>query len=125
VNNDSFFIILEVEMSVNKVTLIGNLGSDPALTYMPSGGAVVNGRLATNEHWKDSETGETSEHTEWHNITFFNKRAEIVAEYLNKGSHIYIEGRLRTRSWTDDKKIDRYRTEIICSDVQFLDKREQ
>lgn len=112
-------------MSVNKVTLIGHLGSDPVLAYMPSGGAVINVRLATNEHWKDSETGETSEHTEWHNISFFNKRAEIVGEYLNKGSHIYIEGRLRTRSWKDDKDIDRYKTEVLCSDVQFLDKREQ
>jgi len=106
---------------VNKVILIGNLGKDPEVRYMPSGGAVANVTLATSENWKDRQTGETQERTEWHNVVFFNRLAEIAGEYLKKGSKIYVEGSLRTRKWQDKNGQDRYTTEIVAADMQMLD----
>lgn len=108
---------------VNKVILIGNLGADPETRYMPSGGAVTNIRLATSESWKDKNTGETQERTEWHRVVFFNRLAEIAAEYLRKGSKVYIEGSIRTRKWQGQDGQDRYTTEIVASDMQMLDSR--
>ncbi len=108
---------------VNKVILIGNLGRDPEVRYMPSGGAVANVTLATSESWKDRQTGETQERTEWHNVVFFNRLAEIAGEYLRKGSKIYVEGSLRTRKWQGKDGQDRYTTEIIASEMQMLDSR--
>lgn len=108
---------------VNKVILIGNLGKDPEVRYMPSGGAVANVTLATSETWRDKQTGETQERTEWHNVVFFNRLAEIAGEYLRKGSKVYIEGSLRTRKWQDKNGQDRYTTEIVASEMQMLDGR--
>lgn len=108
---------------INKVILIGNLGRDPELRYMPSGGAVVNITLATSESWKDKSSGESKERTEWHNVVFFNKLAEIVAQYLKKGSRVYVEGALRTRKWQDKDGQDRYSTEVVANDMQMLDAR--
>ncbi|HHH36740.1 MAG TPA: single-stranded DNA-binding protein [Gammaproteobacteria bacterium] len=109
---------------VNKVILIGNLGRDPEVRYMPSGGAVTNVTIATTESWKDKQTGERQERTEWHNVVFYNRLAEIVGEYLKKGSKVYVEGSLRTRKWQDKNTgMDRYTTEIIASDMQMLDSR--
>ncbi|MDE2148253.1 MAG: single-stranded DNA-binding protein [Gammaproteobacteria bacterium] len=108
---------------VNKVILIGNLGKDPELRSMPSGGAVVNLTLATSDTWKDKTTGEAKERTEWHTIVFFNKLAEIAGQYLKKGSKIYVEGSLRTRKWQDKDGHDRYTTEIVVNDMQMLDSR--
>lgn len=108
---------------VNKVILIGNLGADPEVRYMPSGGAVANLRLATTESWKDKQTGERQEQTEWHQVVFFGKLAEIAGEYLKKGSKLYVEGRLRTRKWQDKSGTDRYTTEIVGGDMQMLDGR--
>ena len=108
---------------VNKVILIGNLGRDPELRYMPSGGAVVNVTLATSDTWKDKASGESRERTEWHTVVFFNKLAEIVAQYLKKGSRMYVEGSLRTRKWQDKEGQDRYTTEIVATDMQMLDSR--
>jgi single-strand DNA-binding protein len=107
---------------VNKVILVGNLGRDPETRYMPSGSAVTNLRLATSEQWKDKTTGENQERTEWHSVAMFGRLAEIAAEYLRKGSKVYIEGKLRTRKWQDktDGK-DRYTTEIIADEMQMLD----
>ncbi|MDJ0927180.1 MAG: single-stranded DNA-binding protein [Gammaproteobacteria bacterium] len=105
---------------VNKVILIGNLGADPDTRYMPSGSAVANVRIATTESWKDKQTGEQTERTEWHNIVFFNRLAEIVSEYLRKGSQVYVEGRLRTRKWQDRDGNDRYTTEIVADQMQML-----
>ncbi len=105
---------------INKVILIGNLGADPDSRYMPSGGAVANVRIATSESWKDKETGEQTERTEWHNVVFFNRLAEIVTEYLRKGSQVYVEGRLRTRKWQDRDGNDRYTTEIVADQMQML-----
>jgi single-strand DNA-binding protein len=105
---------------VNKVILVGNLGRDPEVRYMPSGNAVANVTLATTESWKDKQTGEKQERTEWHNIVFYSRLAEIAGEYLKKGSQIYIEGSLRTRKWQDKSGNDRYTTEIIASDMQML-----
>lgn len=107
---------------VNKVILVGNCGSDPELRYMPSGSAVVNLTLATSETWKDKNSGENVEKTEWHRVVFFNKLAEIVGEYVRKGSKLYIEGRLQTRSWEQDG-VKRYATEIVANDMQMLDSR--
>jgi len=106
---------------VNKVILVGNLGRDPETRYMPSGSAVTNLRIATSEQWKDKTTGENQERTEWHSVAMFGKLAEIAAEYLRKGSQVYIEGKLRTRKWQDktDGK-DRYTTEIIADEMQML-----
>jgi single-strand DNA-binding protein len=108
---------------VNKVILIGNLGKDPEVRYMPSGSAVANVTLATSEQWKDKQSGERQERTEWHNIVFFNRLAEIAGEYLKKGSKVYVEGSLRTRKWQDKNGVDRYTTEIVVNDMQMLDGR--
>jgi len=105
---------------INKVILIGHLGADPETRYMPSGSAVTNLRLATSVSWRDKETGEQQERTEWHNVALFGRLAEIAAEYLRKGSQVYIEGRLRTRKWQDRDGNDRYTTEIIANDMQML-----
>ncbi|HLT64285.1 MAG TPA: single-stranded DNA-binding protein [Pseudohongiella sp.] len=107
---------------VNKVILVGNVGRDPETRYLPSGGAVTNLALATSETWKDKNTGQPQEKTEWHRVVFFNRLAEIVNEYVRKGSKLYIEGSLRTRSWEQDG-ITRYATEIVASEMQMLDTR--
>ena len=105
---------------VNKVILVGNLGQDPDLRSLPSGTAVANVSLATNESWRDKQTGEQHERTEWHRCVFFGRLAEIAGEYLRKGSQIYVEGSLRTRKWQDSNGIDRYSTEVIVNDLQML-----
>jgi single-strand DNA-binding protein len=105
---------------VNKVIIVGNLGNDPDTRYMPSGGAVTNLSVATNESWKDKQTGEQKDRTEWHRVAMFGRLAEIAAEYLRKGSQVYIEGRLRTRKWQDQSGNDRYTTEIIADEMQML-----
>ncbi len=107
---------------VNKVILIGNLGKDPEVRYMPSGSAVTNITIATSETWKDKQSGDRQERTEWHNVVFFNRLAEIAGEYLKKGSKVYIEGSLRTRKWQDKNSgQDRYTTEIVANEMQMLD----
>ncbi len=106
---------------VNKVILVCNLGGDPEVRYMPNGNAVTNITGATSESWKDKQTGNQEERTEWHKIVFFNKLAEIAGEYLRKGSKVYIEGALRTRKWQDDSGADRYSTEIVANEMQMLD----
>lgn len=106
---------------INKVILIGNLGKEPETKYLPSGGAVTNITVATSESWKDKQTGKLEERTEWHRVVFFNRLAEIAAEYLKKGSKVYIEGSLRTRKWQGQDGQDRYTTEIVASDMQMLD----
>lgn len=108
---------------VNKVILIGNCGGDPETRYLPSGGAVTNLTLATSESWKDKQTGQPQERTEWHRVVFFNRLAEIAGEYLKKGSKVYVEGSLRTRKWQDQSGQDRYTTEIVASEMQMLDGR--
>ncbi len=105
---------------VNKVILIGNLGKDPETRYMPSGSAVTNLTLATSESWKDKQSGEQQERTEWHKVAMFGRLAEIAAEYLRKGSQIYIEGKLRTRKWQDKEGKDRWTTEIVADEMQML-----
>jgi single-strand DNA-binding protein len=105
---------------VNKVILVGNLGRDPEVRYMPSGNAVANVTLATTESWKDKQSGEKQERTEWHNVVFYSRLAEIAGEYLKKGSQVYVEGSLRTRKWQDKNGNDRYTTEIIASEMQML-----
>lgn len=105
---------------VNKVILIGHLGADPETRAMPSGMTVANLRLATTENWKDKQSGEQQERTEWHSVALFGRLGEIAAEYLRKGSQVYIEGRLRTRKWQDKEGRDRYTTEIIGSEMQML-----
>lgn len=108
---------------VNKVILVGNLGNKPELRYTSNGHAVANVSLATNMSWRNKQTGEMQEHTEWHRVVFFNRLAEITNQYLNKGSQIYIEGRLQTRKWQDNTGADRYTTEIVAQDMQMLDSR--
>ena len=108
---------------VNKVILIGNLGNDPDVRYTASGAAVANISLATAESWRDKESGEQQERTEWHRVVFFGRLAEIVAEYLKKGSQIYVEGRLQTRKWQDKEGKDRYSTEIVANEMQMLGSR--
>lgn len=108
---------------INKVILIGNLGKDPETRYMPSGGAVTNITVATSESWKDKQTGEQQERTEWHRVVFFNRLAEIAGEYLKKGSKVYIEGSLRTRKWQGQDGQDRYTTEIVANEMQMLGSR--
>ncbi|MGD8908201.1 MAG: single-stranded DNA-binding protein [Chromatiales bacterium] len=108
---------------INKVILIGNLGRDPETRYMPSGGAVTNVTLATSESWKDKNTGEQQERTEWHRVVFFNRLGEIAGEYLKKGSKVYVEGSLRTRKWQGQDGQDRYTTEIVANEMQMLDSR--
>ena len=106
--------------SVNKVIIVGNLGRDPETKYMPNGEAVTNVAVATTESWKDKNSGEKKEITEWHRITFYRKLAEIAGQYLKKGSSVYIEGRLQTRKWTDKDGVERYTTEIIADTMQML-----
>ncbi|HKK15335.1 MAG TPA: single-stranded DNA-binding protein [Gammaproteobacteria bacterium] len=105
---------------INKAILIGNLGNDPDIRYTASGAAVANISLATAETWRDKETGEQQERTEWHRVVFFGRLAEIVGEYLKKGSQIYVEGRLQTRKWQDKEGVDRYTTEIVANEMQML-----
>ena len=107
---------------INKVILVGNLGRDPETRYMPSGGAVTNVSIATSKGWKDRDSGEQKERTEWHRIVFFNKLAEIAGEYLKRGSKVYIEGELRTRDWEKDGQ-KHYTTEVVASEMQMLDSR--
>ena len=108
---------------LNKVTLIGNLGADPEVRYMPTGDAVANITLATSTRWKDKQTGERKEATEWHRVVFFRRLAEIAGEYLKKGSQIYVEGHLRTRKWQDQAGLDRYTTEIVADELHMLGSR--
>ncbi len=108
---------------INKVILVGNLGKDPDTRYMPNGVAVTNITIATSENWKDKQTGEQIDRTEWHRVVLFNRLAEIAAEFLHKGSQIYVEGSLRTRKWQGQDGQDRYTTEIIASDMQMLGSR--
>jgi single-strand DNA-binding protein len=108
---------------VNKVIIVGNLGADPEVRYLPSGGAVANISVATSDSWKDKDSGQTQERTEWHRIVFFSRLAEIAGEYLRKGSKVYVEGSLRTNKWQDKTGADRYTTEIIGSVMQMLDSR--
>jgi single-strand DNA-binding protein len=105
---------------INKVILVGNLGQDPQSRAMPSGKAVVNLRIATTDQWRDKQTGENKENTEWHTVVMFDRLAEIAAEYLRKGSQVYIEGKLRTRKWQDKEGNDRYSTEVVANDMQML-----
>ena len=106
--------------SVNKVILIGNLGRDPEIRYAASGSAICNLTLATSRQWKDRNTGERQEETEWHRVVLYDRLAEIAGEYLRKGSSCYIEGRMRTRKWQDKEGIDRYTTEIIAESMKLL-----
>jgi single-strand DNA-binding protein len=108
---------------LNKVTLIGNLGADPEIRLMPNGGSVANIRLATTRRWKDKQSGERKEATEWHRVIFFNRLAEIAGEYLKKGSQIYVEGRLQTRKWQGQDGQDHYTTEILAEEMQMLGSR--
>lgn len=110
---------------INKVILVGNVGQDPEMKYMPSGGAVTNISIATSESWKDKQTGQQQERTEWHRVVFFNRLAEIVGEYVRKGSKLYIEGSLRTRKWQGQDGQDRYTTEIVANEMQMLDSRQE
>jgi len=110
--------------SVNKVTIVGNLGRDPETRYMPSGDAMTNIAVATTDKWKDKTTGEQKEATEWHRIAFFGKLAEIAGQYLKKGSQVYVEGKLRTRKWTDKDGVEKYTTEIIADSMQMLGSRQ-
>ena len=105
---------------INKAILIGHLGADPETRYMPSGGAVANIRMATTESWRDKSSGDMQERTEWHSVAMFGRLAEIAAEYLRKGSQVYIEGRIRTRKWQDRDGNDRYTTEIVANEMQML-----
>lgn len=107
---------------VNKVILVGNCGQDPEVRYLPSGGAVANISIATSEAWKDKNTGQMQERTEWHNVVFFNRLADIVKDYVKKGSKVYIEGSLRTQSWEQDG-VKKYKTEIVANEMQMLDSR--
>ena len=108
---------------INKVIIVGNLGADPETRFLPSGGSVTNVRIATSESWKDKQTGQQQERTEWHRVVFFNRLAEIAGEYLKKGSKVYVEGSLRTRKWQDQSGQDRYTTEIVGNEMQMLDSR--
>ena len=106
---------------VNKVILVGNLGQDPDVKYMPNGDAVVNITIATSDSWKDKATGENKEKTEWHRVVLFRRLGEIAGEYLRKGSKVYIEGKLQTRKWQGQDGTDRYTTEIVANELQMLD----
>lgn len=116
----SFTEVKVASRGINKVILVGNVGKDPETRYMPNGEAVTNLTLATSDSWKDKNTGEQKEQTEWHRVTFYRRLAEIVAEYVKKGSKLYVEGRLQTRSWEQDG-VKRYTTEIIANEMQMLD----
>jgi len=109
--------------SVNKVILVGNLGADPETRYSTDGAAITNIRMATTDRWKDKGSGEMREQTEWHRVVFFGRLAEIAGEYLKKGSPVYVEGRLRTRKWTDKEGHDRYSTEVTADNMQLLGSR--
>ena len=110
--------------SVNKVIIVGNLGKDPEVRYLPSGSAICNIAVATSRQWKDKTSGEKQEETEWHRITFFDRMAEIAAEYLKKGRSVYVEGRLKTRKYTDKDGVEKYATEIVATEMQLLGGRE-
>jgi single-strand DNA-binding protein len=110
--------------SVNKVILIGNLGRDPEVRYMPSGSAMCTVAIATSRNWKNKDSGERQEETEWHRVVFFDRLAEIAGEYLKKGSQVYVEGRLQTRKWTDKEGVERYTTEIRAERMQMLGSRQ-
>ncbi len=110
--------------SVNKVILVGNLGKDPEVRYLPDGGAVVNLSIATSSSWKDKNTGEKREETEWHRVVMYNRLAEIAGEYCKKGRSVYIEGKLKTRKWQDKDGQDKYTTEIVADQMQWLGGRE-
>lgn len=110
--------------SVNKVILVGNLGRDPEVRYAPSGSAICNVTLATSRNWKDRATNERREETEWHRVVFYDKLAEIAGEYLKKGRSVYVEGRLKTRKWTDKDGVEKYTTEIVAEEMQMLGGRE-
>ena len=110
--------------SVNKVIIVGNLGKDPEVRYMPSGSAICNITVATSRQWKDKNNGERQEETEWHRIVFFDRMAEIAGEYLKKGRPVYVEGRLKTRKYTDKDGVEKYSTEIVATDMQLLGSRE-
>jgi len=110
--------------SVNKVILIGNLGRDPEVRYAPSGSAICNVTIATSRSWKDKTSGERQEETEWHRVVFYDRLAEIAGEYLKKGKSVYIEGRLKTRKWTDKDGVEKYTTEIIAQEMTMLGARE-
>ena len=105
---------------INKVILVGNLGADPETRAMPSGGSVTNISIATQESWKDKNTGDQQERTEWHKVVFFGRLAEIAGEYLNKGSQVYVEGKLRTQKWQDREGNDRWTTEVVANEMQML-----
>jgi single-strand DNA-binding protein len=108
---------------INKVILVGNVGANPEVRYIPSGGAVTNITLATSDSWKDKQTGQPQERTEWHRVVFFNRLAEIAGEYVRKGSKLYVEGSLRTRQWEQDG-VKRYTTEIVANEMQMLDSKQ-
>ena len=110
--------------SVNKVIIVGNLGKDPEVRYMPSGSAICNITVATSRQWKDKTSGDKQEETEWHRITFFDRMAEIAGEYLKKGRPVYVEGRLKTRKYTDKDGVEKYTTDIIATELQLLGSRE-
>ncbi len=110
--------------SVNKVIIIGNLGKDPEVRYLPSGSAICNITVATSRQWKDKTSGERQEETEWHRITFFDRMAEIAGEYLKKGRPVYVEGRLKTRKYTDKDGVEKYATDIVATEMQLLGGRE-
>lgn len=109
--------------SLNKMQIIGNLGADPEIRYLPDGTATVSVTIATTDTWKDKATGEKKEKTEWHRVVFFKGLADVVGEYLKKGSQIYVEGKLKTRKWTDKEGIDRYTTEIVAQEMQMFGKK--
>ena len=110
--------------SVNKVILVGNLGADPESRFFPNGDAVANVNIATTDTWKDKQTGEKREATEWHRVVFHRRLAEIVVQYLKKGSQVYVEGSLKTRKWTDKEGVDRYTTEVVASEMKMLGSRQ-
>ena len=110
--------------SVNKVILVGNCGRDPVVRYAPSGSAIANVTIATSRQWKDKTSGERQEETEWHRVTFFDRMAEIAGEYLKKGKPVYIEGRIKTRKYTDKDGVEKFATDIIATDMQLLGGRE-
>jgi len=112
--------VIFMARGINKVILVGNLGQDPQTRAMPSGKTVVNLRIATTDQWRDKQTGENKENTEWHTVVMFDRLAEVAAEYLRKGSQVYIEGKLRTRKWQDKEGNDRYSTEVVANDMQML-----
>lgn len=110
--------------SVNKLIIIGNLGADPEVRYLPSGDAIANIRVATTESWKDKASGEKKEHTEWHRCNLFGRLAEIAGEYLKKGASVYVEGRIRTRKWTDQAGVDKYSVEVVVETLKMLGSRQ-